>query len=131
MADDDNAANRRCPEPAAEIPEIEPDYQLALANEQTFLAHQRAALYLLAAAVAVEFVLALRIPAVSAVLGVALAVAATLTAAMGLLRWKSIDQSIRRGTPVCRRPMTADAGSVLIVTLRLMLRSLPHNLIRR
>lgn len=131
MADNDDAANQRRPEPAAQIPEIEPDYQFALANEQTFLARQRTALYLLAAALVVEFVPALRIPATSGVLGVALAVAAILTAGLGLLRWKHIDQSIRRGTPLPRRPMTADAGAGVIVTVLRMLRSMLRKVIKR
>jgi putative membrane protein len=125
------AANQRRLEPAAQIPEIELDYQFALANEQTFLARQRAALYLLVAALAVEFVPALRIPAASGTFGVALAVAAILTAGMGLLRWKHIDQSIRRSAPLPRRPMTADAGAVLTVNCLRMLRSILRKVIKR
>jgi putative membrane protein len=131
VVDDDDAANQRRPEPAAQVPEIEPDYQAALANERAFLARQRTALYLLVAALAVAFVPALRIPAPGGVLGVALAVVAILTAGMGLRRWKHIDQSIRRGTPLPRRPLTADSVAVLIATLRVMLRSALHKVIKR
>lgn len=67
-------------------------YLIALANERTFLAWQRAALGLLAAAVAAEFVPALAIHAAHHILGVALAAAGTVTSGMGLLRWKRVDR---------------------------------------
>ena len=60
--------------------EVEPDYRFTLANERTFLAWERTALALLAAAVAVaQLVPELTIPGARQVLGVLLAVLATAT----------------------------------------------------
>ena len=64
------------------VAEGEPDYRFTLANERTFLAWQRTALGLLA-------------------------VLATLTSAMGLLRWEQADRAIRRGGPLPRHPTPA------------------------
>ena len=72
------------------VPEIEPDYRFTLANERTFLAWQRTALGLLAAAVAV----------VQLVLGLL----AILTASMGILRWQQVDRAMRRDLPLPRHP---------------------------
>lgn len=61
--------------------DVEPDYRFTLANERTFLAWQRTALGLLAAAVAlVQLVPELTIPGARQVLGVVLAILAILTA---------------------------------------------------
>ena len=50
--------------PELEVPEFEPDYRFTLANERTFLAWERTALGLLAAAVAVvQLIPELPIPA--------------------------------------------------------------------
>lgn len=85
--------------------EIEPDYRFTLANERTFLAWQRTSLGLLAAAVAlVQLVPELTVPGARRVLGVGLAVLATLTSGMGLLRWRQADQAMRRGLPLPRHP---------------------------
>src|SRR6201997_752825 len=89
-------------------PECEPDYRFTLANERTFLAWQRTALGLLAAAVAVvQLVPQLTIPGARHALGVLLAVLATLARAMGLLRWQKGERSIRRGPPLPRHPTPA------------------------
>ncbi|OOK72061.1 hypothetical protein BZL30_5643 [Mycobacterium kansasii] len=89
--------------------ETEPDYRFTLANERTFLAWQRTALGLLAAAVAlVQLVPELVIPGARRMLGVALAALAILTSGMGLLRWRQADRAMRRGLPlpVTPRPHT-------------------------
>jgi putative membrane protein len=81
--------------------EFEPDYRFTLANERTFLAWQRTALGLLAAAVAVvHLVPGLTIPGTRHVLGVLLAVLATITAGIGMLRWRQVDRAVRRGIPL-------------------------------
>jgi putative membrane protein len=86
----------------------EPDYRFTLANERTFLAWQRTALGLLAAAVAVvQLVPQLTIPGARHALGASLAVLATLASAMGLLRWQQADRAIRRGHPLPRHPTPA------------------------
>jgi putative membrane protein len=88
--------------------EREPDYRFTLANERTFLAWQRTALGLLAAAVAlVQLVPELTVPGARRVLGVGLAVLAILTSGMGLLRWRQADQAMRHGQPLPRHPTPA------------------------
>ena len=99
-------------EPAAGADErsadYEPDYRFTLANERTFLAWQRTALGLLAAAVAVvQLVPELGVPGARQAVGLLLAVLATLTSAMGLLRWEQADRAIRRGGPLPRHPTPA------------------------
>src|ERR1700694_2324571 len=97
-------------------PELEPDYRFSLANERTFLAWERTALGLLAAAVAVvQLVPELTIPGARHILGVLLAVLATLTAGVGLLRWQQVDRAIRSGMPLPRRPPPAYLAVVLVV----------------
>ncbi len=99
---DNTAADARDAGGAAER---EPDYRLSLANERTFLAWQRTALGLLAAAVAlVQLVPELAIPGARRVLGVGLAALAVLTSGMGLLRWRQTDRAMRRGDPLPRQP---------------------------
>jgi putative membrane protein len=93
---------------AESVRQCEPDYRFTLANERTFLAWQRTALGLLAAAVAlVQLVPALTVPGARQALGLLLAVLATLTSAMGLLRWEQADRAIRRGGPLPRHPTPA------------------------
>jgi putative membrane protein len=83
----------------------EPDYRFTFANERTFLAWQRTALGLLAAAVAlVQLVPELTIPGARRALGVGLAALAILTSGMGLLRWQQADRAMRRGDPLPRHP---------------------------
>jgi putative membrane protein len=95
---------------------VEPDYRFTLANERTFLAWQRTALGLLAAAVAViQFVPALGISGGRHILAALLAVLAILTAGIGLLRWEQVDRAISRGKPLPRHPTPAYLGVGLIV----------------
>ncbi|CAM4091116.1 Inner membrane protein YidH [Mycobacterium basiliense] len=94
--------------PDTEGAETEPDYRFTLANERTFLAWQRTALGLLAAAVAlVQLVPELTIPGARHVLGVVLAALAILTSGMGLLRWQQADRAMRRGRPLPHHPTPA------------------------
>jgi putative membrane protein len=96
--------------------EIEPDYRFTLANERTFLAWQRTALGLLAAAVAVvHLVPEMTFPGTRHVLGVLLAVLATITAGVGVLRWRQVDRAVRRGTPLPRQPTPAYLALGLVV----------------
>jgi putative membrane protein len=85
--------------------EHEPDYRFTLANERTFLAWQRTALGLLAAAVGiVQLVPELEIPGARHVLGALLALLALVTAGMGLRRWEQVERAIRCGNPLPRHP---------------------------
>jgi putative membrane protein len=112
-ADNDNTTGERGSDTA---PDVEPDYRFTLANERTFLAWERTALGLLAAAVAVvQLVPELPIPGARHVLGVFLAVLATLTAGVGLRRWEQVDRAIRSGRPLPRQPTPAYLGVGLIV----------------
>ena len=96
--------------------EREPDYRFTFANERTFLAWQRTALGLLAAAVAVvQLVPELSIPGARQALGLLLAVLAILTSGMGLVRWEQADRAIRRGGPLPRHPTPAYLAVGLIV----------------
>lgn len=88
--------------------EIEPDYRFTMANERTFLAWQRTALGLLAAAVAlVQLVPEMTVPGARRLLGLGLVVLAILTSGMGLLRWQQADHAMRRGDPLPRHPSPA------------------------
>lgn len=85
--------------------ESEPDYRFTMANERTFLAWQRTALGLLAAAVAlVQLVPEMSVPGARRLLGIGLAVLALLTSGMGLMRWQQADHAMRRGDPLPRHP---------------------------
>ena len=98
------------------VPEVEPDYRFTLANERTFLAWERTALGLLAAAVAVvQLVPELSIAGARHVLGIALAVLAILTAGMGILRWGQVDRAMRRDLPLPRHPTPIYLGIGLVV----------------
>ncbi len=112
MGDDDNT-DRSPPDSA---PEVEPDYRFTLANERTFLAWQRTALGLLAAAVAVvQLVPELSIAGARHVLGIILALLAILTAGMGILRWAQVDRAMRRDLPLPRHPTPVYLGIGLVV----------------
>jgi putative membrane protein len=96
--------------------ECEPDYRFTFANERTFLAWQRTALGLLAAAVAlVQLVPELAVPGARRLLALGLAVLAILTSGMGLLRWQQADRAMRRGDPLPRHPSPAYLAVGLIL----------------
>ena len=98
------------------VPEVEPDYRFTLANERTFLAWERTALGLLAAAVAlVQLVPELSIAGARHALGIVLAVLAILTAGMGILRWGQVDRAMRRDLPLPRHPTPIYLGIGLVV----------------
>jgi putative membrane protein len=97
-------------------PETEPDYRFTLANERTFLAWQRTALGLLAAAVAVvQLVPELSVAGARHVLGVVLALLAILTAGMGILRWQQVEKAMRRNQPLPRHPTPVYLGIGLVL----------------
>jgi putative membrane protein len=96
--------------------EVEPDYRFTLANERTFLAWQRTALGLLAAAVAiVQLVAELSIAGARHVLGIILALLAILTAGMGIVRWRQVDHAMRRDQPLPRHPTPIYLGIGLVL----------------
>lgn len=72
------------------------------------MAWQRTALGLLAAAVAViQFVPELAVPAARHILGLVLTVLATVTAGVGLWRWRQVERAMRTGTSLPRHPTPA------------------------
>ncbi|MGE2732773.1 YidH family protein [Mycolicibacterium vaccae] len=98
-------------------PTLEPDYRFTLANERTFLAWQRTALGLLAAAVAVvQFLPDLTVPGARHALGAAVGGLAMVTAAAGLHRWHQVDHAMRRDRPLPRpgTPVYLTAGLLVI-----------------
>ena len=100
--------------------ESEPDYRFTLANERTFLAWQRTALGLLAAAVAiVQFVPQFGMPEARHVLGAVLTLLAMLCAGLGLHRWREVNRAMRRGEPLPpnRAPVILGLGLVLLAVL--------------
>jgi inner membrane protein YidH len=106
-----------------EVEEFEPDYRFTLANERTFLAWQRTALGLLAAAVAVvQLVPELAVPGARHVLGALLAALAILTAGSGMWRWGKVDRAMRRGLPLPRHrtPLLLGSGLVLVAVVALV-----------
>ena len=109
---------------------LEPDYRFTLANERTFLAWQRTALALLAAAVGVvQFLPELGVPGLRHVLGGAIGVLAMLTSAAGLHRWVQVDHAIRRDQSLPRpsTPIYLAVGLIAIglVTVALALAATP------
>jgi putative membrane protein len=95
----------------------EPDYRFTLANERTFLAWQRTALGLLAAAVAVvQFLPELAVPGLRHALGAAIGALAMLTAGAGLHRWLQVDRAMRDDRPL-PRPATPLYLTVGLVAL--------------
>jgi putative membrane protein len=96
--------------------EVEPDYRFTLANERTFLAWQRTALGLLAAAVAVvQLVPEMSIAGARHVLGILLGLLAILTAGMGILRWQQVDKAMRHNLPLPRHPTPIYLGIGLVL----------------
>lgn len=104
--------------------DAEPDFRLTMANERTFLAWQRTALGLLAAAVAVvQFVPLALVPGARHVVAGLLAGLAVLTAVSGIRRWEQVNAAMRNGTslPTHRVPAMLAAGLVLVAAVGLLL----------
>lgn len=99
--------------------EHEPDYRFTLANERTFLAWLRTSLSLLAAGVAVvQLVPAFSIPGARPVTGGLLTVLAVVAAVAGVLRWRGVEQAIRRDRPLPRQSIPwVMAGGLVVLSL--------------
>lgn len=104
--------------------EHEPDYRFTLANERTFLAWQRTALGLLAAAIAVvHLVPELGVPAARHVAGGLLAALALVASVTGFRRWGQVQQAMRRDLPLPRHrsPLWLSVGLVALSALAVLL----------
>lgn len=121
--DNQNTGRVTSPTPAEQIAReahstiTEPDYRFTLANERTFLAWQRTALGLLAAAVAVvQFMPELAVPGVRHALGAVIGAVAMATSGAGLHRWYQVDHAMRRDRPLPRpsTPVYLTVGLVVI-----------------
>ncbi|ORA09790.1 YidH family protein [Mycobacterium arosiense] len=100
-------------------PGAEPDYRFTLANERTFLAWQRTALGLLAAAVGVvQFMPEFAVPGVRHALAGAVGATAMLTSVAGLQRWRHVDRAIRLDRPL-PRPATPVYLAVALIAIGL------------
>jgi inner membrane protein YidH len=96
--------------------QAEPDYRFTLANERTFLAWIRTSLALLAAAVALGHLLPGFGPdLLRKIASVALAVAATATAATSVLRWRRVQQAVDRAEPLPRSVIPWALSGLLLV----------------
>ncbi|WP_206050984.1 YidH family protein [Nocardioides speluncae] len=80
----------------------EPDYRFTLANERTFLAYERTAIGLVAAALAVLHLLDPDWP--QRLLGGLLIAAGAVAAVGGYLRFRSVDRAIRAGGTLPANP---------------------------
>ena len=103
---------------------MELDYRFTLANERTFLAWQRTALGLIAAAVAVgqllpDFPISWARYATSGVL----TALAMLAAGIGLIRFRQVDAAMRQGRPLPSSPLPVvlSCGLILVALLGLLL----------
>ncbi|MEB3032819.1 YidH family protein [[Mycobacterium] nativiensis] len=94
----------------------EPDYRFTLANERTFLAWQRTALGLLAAAVAlVQLLPESSVHGTVHILAGLLTILAIMAAGMGLRRWKQVDRAIRSRLPLPPNLTPAYLGMGLVI----------------
>jgi putative membrane protein len=95
-----------------EVADHEPDYRFTLANERTFLAWIRTALALLAGSIAIEqLVPRFAVPDARKALGGLLAVVSIALAVQSVVRWRSVQQAMRRDAPL------PPSRSVWILTL--------------
>lgn len=97
----------------------EPDYRFTLANERTFLAWIRTALGLLAGGVAArQLVEPFEISGGRTALGLLAIATSILLAAGGYLRWRTVQQAMRRGEPLPPvRLVPAVAVAVVLVAV--------------
>ena len=104
--------------------ETDPDYRFTLANERTLLAWLRTSLGLLAAAIVVVHLIPdLGVPGARQVIGTILAGLAATVAITSSLRWRAVQNAMRRGAdlPPTRAPLLISgvlaALSLLVLVL--------------
>jgi putative membrane protein len=102
----------------------EPDYRMTLAAERTYLAYVRTSLALLAAGVAVVGALPdAGHEGLRRVTGLVLVATGLLVTGAARLRWRAVDEAMRRGRPLPRAPVTTvlTVGTVLAAVLAVVL----------
>jgi putative membrane protein len=100
-----------------EAPESEPDYRFSLANERTLLAYLRTALGLDAAGLAaVQFLTDIGSHWVRVLAGLLLVGAGTVASAGGFLRWRAIQQAMRRSDPLPAAVLPVVLAGIVAVT---------------
>ncbi len=95
--------------------QIEPDYRFTLANERTFLAYERTAIGLVAAALAVINLLEPEWP--EQVLGALLLLAGAVAAVGGYLRFRAVDRALRAGRPLPANPAVHLVALAVVICL--------------
>lgn len=80
----------------------DPDIRFSLANERTFLAYERTAIGLVAAALAVFHLIEASVP--QQLLGGLLVTSSAIAAGGGWLRFRQADKAIRNGEPLPTSP---------------------------
>jgi len=93
----------------------DPDARYLLANERTFLAYERTAIGLVAAALAVIHLLDPEWP--QQVLGGMLLVAGAVAAVGGYLRFRGVDRAMRAGEPLPSNPAAHLVALAVIICL--------------
>ncbi len=94
---------------------VEPDYRFTLANERTFLAYERTAIGLVAAALAVINLLEPEWP--EQVLGGLLLLAGTVAAVGGYVRYRAVDRALRAGRPLPPNPAVHLVALAVVICL--------------
>ncbi len=94
---------------------IEPDYRFTLANERTFLAYERTAIGLVAAALAVINLLEPEWP--EQVLGGMLLAAGAVAAVGGYARFRAVDRALRAGRPLPANPAVHLVALAVVICL--------------
>jgi putative membrane protein len=97
--------------------DTEPDYRFTLANERTLLAYLRTALALDAAGLAaVQFLTDVGSHRVRVVAGLLLAAAGTIASIGGYLRWRAIQDAMRRGDRLPAAVLPVVLASIVAAT---------------
>jgi putative membrane protein len=109
---------------AQEPDQREPDYRMSLAAERTYLAYVRTSLAMLAAGVAVVGALPdAGHEELRRAMGIILILVGTLVAVTARMRWRAVDNAMRRGRPLppSRTSLPIEAGIIVAAALALLL----------
>jgi putative membrane protein len=96
--------------------DVEPDYRFTLANERTFLAWVRTSLALLAGGIALDEIGDFSNPATRTGLAVSAVGLSLVLAVASYLRWRQVQQAMRRGLPL-PHPWALPVLAVVVVAV--------------